>query len=146
MGKGVRALQTLVARPQGVAASHAMVERMRAAGLTDDEIATYVAQWHTQPIPPRFTVPQLVGERLGAVGIATTRIPGVAANFGDSGVVYLLRMPRGGALRVPPWGLAVENEWVVLNRVPQESILEMIPASRVPALTVSPSGKLVLAR
>lgn len=147
-GQGEQTVRILspIAREQGVAASEAMVARMRAAGLTNEEIAAATAKWHTQPVPPYQTVPQLVGEPLGAAGIPTTRIPGVAANFGDSGVVYIVRVPQGSAIRVPEWGLAVENEWVVLNQIPEEWIVGILPASRIPALQVNPGGLLVPAR
>ena len=123
-----------------------MVTRMRAAGLTNQEIAAYTARWHTQPVPPHATLPQLVGEPLGAAGIPTTRIPGVAANFGESGVVYIIRAPGNAAIRVPQWGLSVENEWVVLNQIPDDWIVGTLPASRVPALQVDAGGRLVPVR
>ena len=120
----------------------------RAAGLSEREIALYTAQMHTQPVPRILTLPELAGERLGAAGIPATRIPGVAANFGDEGVVYIIRAPRHGAVQVPQWGLAVENEWVILNQIPEEWIVGTMPAARVPALTVDPGGtpSLVLGR
>ena len=147
-GQGERTVRILspIARERGVAASEAMVARLRAAGLTSEEIAAATARWHTQPVPPYQTLPQLVGEPVGAVGIPTTRIPGVAANFGNSGVVYIIRVPKNSAIKVPDWGLAVENEWVLLNQIPDEWIVGILPASRVPALRVDPNGLLVPAR
>lgn len=128
----------------GVAASEAMVARMRALGITDDEIAAYTAQLHSQPAPGPYTLPKLVGERVGAAGIPTTRIPGVAANFGDTGVVYVIRAPRAGAIKVPPWGLSVENEWVVLHQIPDDWVVGTISPPRIPALEASEAGKLML--
>jgi hypothetical protein len=137
-----------LAREEGVGASERLVARMRAAGLSDEEIAGYVARWHTQPVP-EFLVPQgLGGQRLGAVGIPTTRIPGIAAQpeFGARGVVYVIRVPRGAAIQVPRWGLSVENEWVILNRLPEGSTVGAISPARIPPLTVDEAGRLVLAR
>lgn len=135
-----------MARQQGIPASEALVTRMRAAGLTNEEIAAYTARWHTQPVPRALAPAELAGEPLGAAGIPTTRIPGIAANFGDNGVVYVIRLPRTAAIRVPRWGLAVENEWVVLNEIPQESIVQIVPARRLPALEVNDAGRLILGR
>jgi hypothetical protein len=134
------------ARDYGVGASEALVQQMRAAGLTDQEIALYTAQWHTTPVPGQFTFPELAGQPLGAAGIPTTTIPGVAANFGKGGVVYIIRLPAGSAIKVPPWGLAVENEWVVLNKIPEGSIVDVVPATSLPALEVDDAGRLMLGR
>jgi hypothetical protein len=38
----------------GAASSEALVARMRKQEITDDEIANYLAFYHTKPIPPRF--------------------------------------------------------------------------------------------
>jgi len=132
-----------LARSEGVAASETLVARMRAAGLSNEEIARYTAQWHDQPVPSFLTLPGLGGEPLGAVGIPTTRIPGVAANFGEGGVVYLIRLPKSAAFQVPQWGLSVEKEWVVLNQMPRGAVIDAIPASRIPALEVDKFGKLI---
>jgi hypothetical protein len=132
-----------LARSGGVAQSEALVEKMRAAGLSNEEIAGYTAKWHTQPVPPQFTIPSLGGQPLGSVGIPTTRVPGVAAKFGD---VYVLRMPSEAVIKVPRWGLAVENEHVILNQVPKGCTVGTVPASSLPRLTVDPSGKLILSQ
>jgi Domain of unknown function (DUF4157) len=132
-----------IARTQGVAESEALVAKMRAAGLTSEEIAGYTARWHTQPVPPQFTLPSLAREPLGAAGIPTTRLPGVAANFGD---VYVLRMPKEVVIKVPNWGLAVEHEHVILNEIPAGCKVELVPSNRIPKLTVDQSGKLTTAK
>jgi len=133
-----------LARQEGVAASQELVARMRTLGLTDAEIAGYTARWHTQPIPP-FSAPDgLAGLPLGSVGIPTTSIPGIAANFGEEGVIYVIRMPRSMAIPPLGWqGLQLENEFVILNQVPAGSIVRVIPAQRVAPLMVNESGLLV---
>lgn len=147
-GQGQPTTQILspLARESGVSASEAMVARMRAAGLTDQEIAAYTAKWHTQPIPAQFTPVQLANQPLGAAGIPASRLPGVASNFGDEGIVYIIRIPKNAAIKVPQWGLAVENEWVILNQVPKGSIVGHMPPSKIPALEVNEAGRLILAR
>jgi hypothetical protein len=132
-----------LARTNGVAASEDLVASMRAGGLTDDEIAGYTAKWHTEPVPGPYTLPGFGGKPLGAAGIPTTRIPGIAANFPEGGVVYLIRLPRSAAIQVPHWGLSVENEWVVLNQIPRGSVISAVPATSIPALEVDASGRLV---
>jgi hypothetical protein len=73
--------------------------------MTSEEIAGYTARWHIQPVPP-FAAPQgMAGLPLGATGIPTTRIPGIAARFGDEGVIYIIRVPRELAVR--PMGCKV---------------------------------------
>jgi hypothetical protein len=131
------------AREHGLAASEVFVSRMRDAGITNHELAFYTAQFHTQPVPPHFTLPELAWEPLGAAGIPMTRIPGVGAGFGETGVVYVIRLPKSATIEVPPWGLAVENEWVVLNRVPPQAVVGVIPAARIPPLTANARGALV---
>jgi hypothetical protein len=127
----------------GVAASEQMVARMRLFGITDLEMAGFTAKWHLNPAPSYFP-PELAGMPLGAVGIPTTRLPGIAANFGEEGVVYVLRMPRGLALEAVGWqGLAIEKEYVILNSVPSGSIVRVIPASQLAPITVNEAGLLV---
>lgn len=128
----------------GIAASEELVARMRELGISDSEIARYTAQWYTQKVPGQFTIPELAGKPLGAVGIPTTQLPGVAAGFENSAVVYIIRVPKGAAIKVPPWGLAVEKEWVILNQIPKQYIVDVIPANRLPALKVDDLGRLVL--
>ena len=117
---------------------------MRELGITDTEIATYTAQWYTRPVPKHFTVPELVNQPLGSVGIPTTQLASVAAGFEKSTVVYIIRAPKSAAIKVPRWGLAVENEWVMLNQIPKKYIVDVVPASKLPALKVDDNGMLVL--
>ncbi len=136
-----------MAREGGVQASEALVARIRAAGVTDAELASFTAQLHHRPLTSTaFGPAELLGERVGAAGIPTTQLPGVAANFGESGVMYIIRIPKGAAIKVPPWGLAAEHEWIILNQIPKEFIIDVIPAARVPALTVNEAGLLIPAR
>jgi hypothetical protein len=84
-------------------------------------------------------------EPLGSVGIPTTRLPGIAANFGEEGVIYVLRVPRDLAITPIGWGgLQLENEFVILNSMPAGSIVKVIPASRIPPLIVDDAGLLML--
>jgi len=133
-----------LARQEGVAASEALVTRMRAVGLTDSEIASYTARWHMEPVPPFAAPPGMGWEPLGSVGIPTTRVPGIAANFGEQGVIYVLRVPSASAVSPVGWaGLQLENELIILNSVPSGSIVQTISASRVAPLLVNESGLLV---
>ena len=132
-----------LARGQGVPSSEALVARMRALGITDDEIALYTASWHTQPVRPYATLPELAYQPLGAVGIPTTRIPGIASGFGDEGVVYVIRLPQDAAIRVPQWGLSLENEWVVLNQLPEGSVVNVLRPSSIPGLTLDEAGRMI---
>jgi hypothetical protein len=133
-----------LAREQGVAASRAMVTRMQQLGLSDREIAGFTAKWHTQPIPDFFAPPGLGGFPLGSVGIPTTRLPGIAANFGEDGVIYILRVPKDMAIVPLGWqGLQLESEFIILNSVPSGSIVKVIPASRIAPIMVDDSGLLV---
>lgn len=133
-----------LARQEGVAASRALEARLRALSLPDEEIAGYTARWHTQPVPPFAAPPGLGGQPLGAIGIPTTRIPGIAANFGEDGVIYVIRLPRNAAITPRGWqGLQLENELVILHQVPPGGIVQTIPANRVAPLAVDEAGLLV---
>jgi hypothetical protein len=133
-----------LAREQGVAASESMVARMRLLGLSDMEIGGYTARWHTQRVPEFFAPSGMAWEPLGSVGIPTTRLPGIAANFGEDGVIYILRVPRDSAILPIGWqGLQLENEFIILNSVPSGSIVKVIPASRVSPILVDDSGLLI---
>jgi hypothetical protein len=127
-----------LARAESVAASEALVARLRSLGLDYSEIAGYAARYHNQPIPPFLAPPGLGGQPLGAVGIPTTRIPGIAADFaGDGGVIYVIRVPRGTAFLPRGWqGLQLENEYIILNQVPPGGVVNVIPAGRVAPLTI----------
>jgi hypothetical protein len=144
-GQGVPTTTILspVARSGGIGASEELVAQMRAAGMADEEIAHYTAFWHDTPIPTQLAPPGLGGQPLGGVGIPMTRIPGVAANFGDGAVVYIIRLPKSAVIQVPQWGLSVENEWVILNQVPPGSVIDAVPAASIPSLTVDASGRLI---
>lgn len=136
-----------MARQEGLAASEALVAQLRLFDMTDAEIAGYTARWHTQPVPPFAAPPGLGGVPLGSAGIPASGIPGIAANFGDTGVIYIIRMPSSLAIRPLGWqGLELENEFVILNQVPAGSIVSMIPAQRVAPLLVNESGLLVPGR
>lgn len=133
-----------LAREQGVAASQSMVARMQQLGLSDMEIAGFTARWHTQPIPDFFAPPGLGGFPLGSVGIPTTRLPGIASNFGEEGVIYILRVPKDMAIVPLGWqGLQLESEFIILNSVPSGSIVKVIPASRIAPIMVDEAGLLV---
>jgi hypothetical protein len=143
-GQATTELLSPLARQQGVAASEAMVARMRAIGLSDSEIAGYTARWHTEPVPPFAAPPELAYQPLGSVGIPATRLPGIAANFGEEGVIYVIRMPKSAAISPMGWqGLQLESEYIILNRVPPQSIVEAIPANRVAPIMVNEQGLLV---
>jgi hypothetical protein len=132
-----------MAREKGIPASKAIEERLRSAGMTSEEIALLSAKSHNVPVHPYWAPPGMAGEPLGAAGIPTTRVPGVAASFGGDSVVYVIRLPKSAAIKVPKWGLSVENEWIVLHEIPQDAIVRVIPASRIPPLTADGSGRLV---
>lgn len=138
-----RSILSPLAREQGVAASEELVDRLRSFGASYEEIAGYTARWYTQPVPPFFAPPGLAGLPLGAVGIPTTRIPGIAAGFGD-GVIYVIRVPKPLAVSPIGWqGLQLENEYVILNQVPPGAIVQAIPSSEVAPLMVDANGRLV---
>jgi hypothetical protein len=131
-------------RTQGVAASEALVARLRQMGMSYPEIAGYTARWHDQAVPAILAPPGLGGTPLGAVGIPTTRIPGIAANFGDEGIIYVIRIPRGLAHPPQGWqGLQLENEMIILNKVPPGAVVQAIPARQVAPLMVDEAGLLV---
>jgi len=133
-----------LAREQGVAASQELVRRLRAMGMAYEDIAGYTARWHTQPIPPFAAPPGLGGVPIGSVGIPTTRIPGIAANFGEGGIIYVIRVPKTAAIRPLGWqGLLAEDEYVILNQVPAGGIVKAIPVSEVAPLLVDANGLLV---
>ncbi|HKU41151.1 MAG TPA: DUF4157 domain-containing protein [Polyangiales bacterium] len=133
-----------LAREQGVIASEALVQRMRLATLTEEEIAGYSAMHQAEPIPAYLTFPELAGERLGATGIPTSELFGVAAGYaGPNGVVYLLRVPRSEVIKPLFWPRdRLEFEQTILNVVPSGSIVKMIPASRIAPLSVTEDGLL----
>jgi hypothetical protein len=134
-----------MARANGMAASEELVAKMRNAGLTNEDIASLTGRYHDGAVPPDPSTPQLNNLPLGAAGIPTSRIPGVAADYGPGGLVYVIRLPKGSIFRVDPWqGLAVENEWVALNQIPRGAIVDAVPTSRLTSLVASERGGLVL--
>jgi uncharacterized protein DUF4157/LysM domain-containing protein len=142
-GQGVRTANILspIARTDGLAASEELVARMRASGMSNSEIARITGFWSDQPVPGQV-YPGFDGEPLGGVGIPTTRLPSVAANYGEKGVVYIIRMPKGSAIHVPPWGLSVEHEYVILNQIPREAVVGTVPLHKIPPLMVNDLGQL----
>jgi len=133
-----------LARNEGVAASQEMVARLRTFGLSNSEIAGFTARWHAEPVPPFLSPPGMGSLPLGASGIPTTRIPGIAANFGDTGVIYTIRMPQSQAFLPIGWqGLSLESEYIIFDQVPSGAIVKSIPASTVAPLMVNESGLLV---
>jgi|HubBroStandDraft_1064217.scaffolds.fasta_scaffold100704_2 hypothetical protein len=135
-----------LARRENVAASEALVARLRAMGVDDVDIASWTARYHDAPIRPDAAPPGMAGERLGSVGIPTSRIPGIASNFGR-GVVYVIRVPKSLAIRPVPWPpLAIEDEYVILNQVPPGGVVQAIPAERIAPLVVDGDGFLVPGR
>ena len=136
-----------LARQEGVAASQELVLRMRTLGLSDREIAGYTARWHSNRVPPFAAPSGMAWQPLGAVGIPTTRVPGIAANFARQGTIYVIRVPQNAAIPPQGWqGLALEHEFIILNQVPPGSVVQAIPASRVAPLMVNESGLLVPGR
>jgi hypothetical protein len=143
-GQATERILSPLARDQSIAASEELVARMRIEGLTDAEIAGYTARWHTQPVPTMFAPPGLGGLPLGSVGIPTTRIPGIAANFGEEGVIYIVRMPSSSVIAPQGWqGLTLESEHIILNSVPAGSVVKTIPASRISPILINDSGLIV---
>jgi RHS repeat-associated protein len=146
--RGTTPILSPLAREQGIEASENLVRRMRAEGLSDPEIAGYTARWHTEPVPPMFAGPNLGGEPLGAVGIPTTRLPGLASAYaGSDGVTFVLRLPKETAILPRGWqGLAAESEYVILNQVPNQNIVQVIPARYIPKFDVDEAGNIIIPR
>ena len=141
-GQGAATSEILspVARSSGVADSQSLYNTMKAQGLTDLEIAGYTAKFNAQPVPSFAAPPGLQGQPLGGVGIPTTRLPNIAADFASqpTGVIYVLRVPKG--LAVPAanvgWGSqsALEQEWVVFHQLPNGTVVRVLPGNVVPPL------------
>src|SRR5579864_2326521 len=142
-GQGMRTANILspIARTDGLAASEELIARMRANGIDDSQMARMTGFWNDQPVP-EAVYPGFGGERLGSVGIPTTRLPSVAGNYGEKGVVYIIRAPKGSAIQVPPWGLSVEHEYVILNQIPREAVVGTVPLYKIPPLMVNDLGQL----
>lgn len=138
-------LSPLARTQEGAAASEQLLQRLRLAGLSDERIAGYSAVWGDNPVPSVFAPPGLGRLPLGAVGIPTTSIPGIAAgpSFGAKGVVYVIRVPRDVAVSPLGWqGLKSESEVVIFNQLPPGSIIRVIPGSQLPSLTLDEMGRI----
>ena len=146
-----------VARQSGQAASRSQYNAMKAQGMTDLEIAGLTARWNNQPVPAFNAPPGMAGQPLGGVGIPTTRLPNIAADFAQpSGVIYVLRLPKGMAVPAAGggWGQmsALEQEWVVFHQIPNGMVVRTLPLTAAsplrfdfsptlgPTLTTPPAG------
>ncbi|MBG0737932.1 DUF4157 domain-containing protein [Paeniglutamicibacter antarcticus] len=128
-----------VARSGGVAASRSMYDAMKAQGMSDLEIAGLTAKWNNQPVPSFSAPPGMAGQPLGGVGIPTTRLPNIAADFAQpTGVIYVLRIPKGLAIPVGKagWGAqsALEQEWVIFHQLPNGMVVRQLPGNVAPPL------------
>jgi hypothetical protein len=134
-GQGAATSEILspIARSGGVGQSRALYDAMKAQGLTDLEIAGFTAKFNAQPVPAFAAPPGMADQPLGGVGIPTTRLPNIAADFANqpTGVIYVLRVPKG--LAVPAaevgWGSqsALEQEWVVFHQLPNGMVVRVLP-------------------
>jgi hypothetical protein len=132
---------------EGLAASEALVARLRAAGLGYEEIAGFTARWHNNAVPPFLAPPGMGWMRLGAAGIPTSGLPGISSDFARASTIYVIRVPKSLAIRPLGWqGLRLEDELVILNQVPPGAIVQKMPASLVAPLRVDASGLLVPGR
>jgi hypothetical protein len=137
---GWRGYQILY-RGQGAASAEILSPLAQQEGLAAyAEIAGYTARFNAQPVPEMFTPPGMQpNQPLGAAGIPTTRLPNVAADFapGQSGVIYVLRVPKTMPVEVGPYGWGqqsvVEFENVVFNQIPGGYVVRtMAPAGVTP--------------
>ena len=149
-GEATQRILSPLARQEGVAASRTMVARLRAMELTDQEIATFTARYHTGPLPPTARlpgmgpVPGIPGQGWGSAGIPTTRLPALAAAYADEGVVYIVRVPRATAIQPRPWqALEIENEFIILNEIPDRAVIQAVPARTIAPINVDGSGQLI---
>jgi hypothetical protein len=135
-----------MARKEGLPFAWEFYKKLRSLDIADDEIRTWTAKFHDGPVPLQSAGPGLANQPLGAVGIPTTTLPGIASGFakGSEGVVYVIRMPKNQMIRANGWqGLKVEYEHVVFNEIPSGSIVRVIPAKQISPLTVNERGQLV---
>ncbi|MCW6005718.1 hypothetical protein K1W54_14190, partial [Micromonospora sp. CPCC 205371] len=141
-GQGAPTAELLspAARAGGVEASQNLYNTMKAQGLTDVEIAGYTARWNAEPVPAFDAPAGLGGQPLGSVGIPTTRLPNVAADFaqGPTGVIYVLRVPKNLPVSAAEvgWGAqsAIEQEWVVFHQLPNGTVVRVMEGNVVPPL------------
>ena len=55
----------------------------------------------------------------------------------------MIRIPRSAVFRPNGWPLLkTEDEYTISNQIPKGSVAQVIPASRIPALTVDENGRL----
>lgn len=129
---GTEEILSPVARQSGVAASRQLYDAMKAQGMTDLQIAGYTARWSGSPVP------ELGGLPVGGVGIPTTRLPNIAADFANSptGVIYVLRVPKGLGIEVGMggWGKQslLEQEWVFFHQIPNGYVVRVLPRESFP--------------
>jgi RHS repeat-associated protein len=136
-----RPILSPIAREESLEASYELVRRMQSEGLTNEDIASFTAFFHNEPIdqgPVRFyfseetyaKIPQnFYGEPLGAAGIPTSKIPGIAYSFaGENGVTLVLRIPKEVPIRPdnPRPSLVFEEEYVVLHQIPNSNVVKVI--------------------
>jgi Domain of unknown function (DUF4157) len=136
-GQGAATSEILspAARAGGLGQSRALYDAMKAQGLTDLEIAGFTAKFNAEAVPAFAAPPGMEGQPLGGVGIPTTRLPNIAADFANqpTGVIYVLRVPKG--LAVPAaevgWGAqsALEQEWVVFHQLPNGMVVRVLPSN-----------------
>jgi hypothetical protein len=151
---GGEVLSPLARGPGGLAASEAMLVRLRAAGLSEEEIAGFTAKFGPELVPGSFLPPELQGlggQSLGGAGIPVTRLPGVAADFASGSaaelaaqglpanpLVLVVRAPAGEPISAlnAGWGSKslVEQEFILLHRIPGGTIVQRIPPARLPHL------------
>jgi hypothetical protein len=126
-----------LARDEGLGASKALLRRMRTSGMSDEKIASYTALYHEEQIPP-YDLPPGFGssDRLGAIGIPSTSLPGIGGPFaGTSGSILILRVPHGMATRPARTWYPLEEEWVFFNRIPRKTIVGTLSPMDMPWLT-----------
>jgi len=136
-----------IARQSGTGASRSMYDALKAQGMSDLEIAGYTARWNDQPVPAFNAPPGMADQPLGGAGIPTSRLPNVASDFatGESGVMYVLRVPKSIAHDVGSvgWGMqsAIEQEFVIFHQIPGGYVVRTMSPAGIPPLRYdSPPG------
>ncbi|MCL2716774.1 MAG: DUF4157 domain-containing protein [Alphaproteobacteria bacterium] len=127
-----------------------LYELLKRKGITDDEIRTWMARYHDNPLRVENLLSHhpddLVGLRAGGLSIPTTTLPGVASGFapGNQGVVYILRLPKDKMILAEGYPLLkLEFEHGVLHNIPEGAVIKVIPAKDIPALTIGKGNVLV---
>ncbi|HYN56446.1 MAG TPA: DUF4157 domain-containing protein [Motilibacterales bacterium] len=146
-GSATSEIVSPVARSGGQGASRSLYDAMKAQGMTDLEIAGLTAKWNNQPVPAFNAPPGMAGQPLGGVGIPSTRLPNIAADFAQpTGVIYVMRLPKGMAVPAAGggWGQmsALEQEWVVFHQIPNGMVVRTLPASAASPLRFDYSSTL----